>query len=99
MHLLAAVVRTNQKRIQIEQWILLAIRCAIPAILALMMAKPVWQGAKQMLGEQPTSTAVLLDNSCCDCTSGGAGRRPRGCPHGAAPSIGCRVCCRATSRV
>jgi hypothetical protein len=63
MHLLAAVVRTNQKRIKIEQWILLAIRCAIPAILALMMAKPVWQGAKQMLGEQPTSTAVLLDNS------------------------------------
>lgn len=63
MHLLAAVLRTNQKRIKIEQWILLAIRCAIPAILALMMAKPVWQGAKQMLGEQPTSTAVLLDNS------------------------------------
>ena len=63
MHLLAAVLRTNQKRIKIEQWILLAIRCAIPAILALMMAKPVWQGANQMLGEQPTSTAVLLDNS------------------------------------
>ena len=63
MHLLAAVLRTNQKRIKIEQWILLAIRCAIPAILALMMAKPVWRGAKQMLGEQPTSTAVLLDNS------------------------------------
>ena len=63
MHLLVAVLRTNQKRIKIEQWILLAIRCAIPAILALMMARPVWQGAKRMLGEEATSTVVLLDNS------------------------------------
>lgn len=63
MHLLIAVLRTNQKRIKIEQWILLAVRCAIPAILALMMARPVWQGAKRMLGEEPTSTVVLLDNS------------------------------------
>jgi len=63
MHLLAAVLRTNQKRVKIEQWILLAIRCAIPAVLALMMARPVWQGAKRMLGEQAVSTVVLLDNS------------------------------------
>jgi hypothetical protein len=63
MHLLTAVLRTNQKRIKIEQWILLAIRCAIPILLALMMARPMWQGAASMLGEQPVSTTVLLDNS------------------------------------
>jgi hypothetical protein len=63
MHLLTAVLRTNQKRIKIEQWILLAIRCAIPILLALMMARPMWQGAASLLGNQPTSTAVLLDNS------------------------------------
>jgi hypothetical protein len=63
MHLLEAVLRTNQKRIKVEQWILLAIRTAIPIMLALMMARPMWTGAKQLLGEQPTSTAVLLDNS------------------------------------
>ena len=34
------VLRTNQRRIKIEQWILLAIRCAIPAILVAATAKP-----------------------------------------------------------
>ena len=63
MHLLSAVLRTNQKRLKLEQWILLAIRCAIPLLLALMMARPMWQGAAWLLGERPTATAVLLDNS------------------------------------
>ncbi|HYR57203.1 MAG TPA: BatA domain-containing protein, partial [Chthoniobacteraceae bacterium] len=63
MHLLEAVLRTNQRRIRIEQWILLAIRCAIPAILALCMARPVWRGFQKLLGDAKTSTVILLDNS------------------------------------
>jgi hypothetical protein len=63
MHLLEAVLRTNRRRIQIEQWILLAIRCAIPVFLALAMARPLWKGAQSLLGEAKTSTVVLLDNS------------------------------------
>jgi len=63
MHLLEAVLRTNQRRIQIEQWILLAIRCAIPALLALAMARPLWKGAQALLGNKKTSTVILLDNS------------------------------------
>ena len=63
MHLLEAVIRTNQRRIRIEQLILLAIRCAIPALLALAMARPVWTGAQKLLGDAKTSTVVLLDNS------------------------------------
>ncbi|MCX6878171.1 MAG: BatA domain-containing protein [Verrucomicrobia bacterium] len=63
MHLLTAVLRTNQRRLKIEQWILLALRCAIPVLLALMMARPMWQGAAGLLGERATSTVVLLDNS------------------------------------
>lgn len=63
MHLLEAVIRQNQRRIQIEQWILLAIRCAIPLILALLMARPLWKGAARLLGNAKTSTLVLLDNS------------------------------------
>lgn len=62
-HLLSTVVRTNQKRIKIEQWILLAIRCAIPILLALMMARPMWHAGSGLLGERPTATVVLLDNS------------------------------------
>jgi len=63
MHLLEAVLRTNQKRIQIEQWILLAVRCAIPAVLALAMARPLWRGSRNLIGDAKTSTVVLLDNS------------------------------------
>src|SRR5437773_10075730 len=63
MHLLEAVLRTNQRRIQIEQWILLAIRCIIPVLLALAMARPLWKGASNLIGEAKTSTVVLLDNS------------------------------------
>ncbi len=63
MHLLEAVLRTNRRRIQIEKWILLAIRCAIPVLLALAMARPLWKGAQSLLGEAKTSTVVLLDNS------------------------------------
>ena len=63
MHLLETVIRTNQKRIRLEQLILLAVRASIPLILALAMARPIWQGAKQLLGNVKTSTILLLDNS------------------------------------
>ena len=63
MHLLEAVLRTNQRRVKIEQWILLAIRTIIPILLALAMARPLWTGASRLLGESRSSTVVLLDNS------------------------------------
>jgi len=63
MHLLEAVIRKNQRRIKIEQIILLLIRASIPAILALCMARPVWKGMRKLVGEARTSTVVLLDNS------------------------------------
>jgi hypothetical protein len=63
MHLLEMVIRTNQRRVKMEQWILLAIRCAIPVLLALAMARPIWKGASRLLGDARSSTVVLLDNS------------------------------------
>lgn len=63
MHLLENVVRVNRKRIRIEQLILLLVRCAIPAVLALLMARPVITGWKSLSGDAPSSTVVLLDNS------------------------------------
>lgn len=63
MHLLEKVIRTNQRRIKIEQIILLIIRAAIPLILALCMARPVWKGVRKLMGETRTSTIILLDNS------------------------------------
>src|SRR4051812_34230926 len=63
MHPLESVIRVNQRRIKIEQLILLIIRAALPALLALAMARPVWKGMQKLLGETKTSTVVLLDNS------------------------------------
>ena len=40
-HLLESVLRKNRKQIQLEQWIILLIRCAIPVILALTLARMV----------------------------------------------------------
>ena len=40
-HLLESVLRKNRKQIQLEQWIILIIRCAIPVLLALTLARMV----------------------------------------------------------
>ena len=63
MHLLESVLRKNTRRLKLEQLILLLIRCLIPVILALLMARPVLTGLEPLLGKQPTSTILLLDNS------------------------------------
>lgn len=63
MHLLNTVIRVNRKRVRIEQLILLMIRCAIPVILALMMAQPIMTNWTALSGDAKSGTVVLLDNS------------------------------------
>lgn len=63
MHLLESVVKVNHKRFQFEQWILLAVRCAIPILLALCLARPVLTGSRMLAGDAPVSMVVLLDTS------------------------------------
>lgn len=63
MHLLESVVNVNHKRFQFEQWILLAVRCAIPILLALCLARPVLTGSKMLAGDAPVSLVILLDTS------------------------------------
>ena len=41
MHLLESVVKVNHKRFRFEQLLLLLVRCAIPVLLALCLARPV----------------------------------------------------------
>lgn len=55
--------RTQRRRIRIEQLLLLIVRCLIPAVLALLMARPVLTGLRALLGATKTSTVILLDNS------------------------------------
>jgi hypothetical protein len=63
MHLLESVIRVNNKRIRLEQLLLLLVRCAIPAVLALCLARPVLTGWRALPGDAPASAVILLDNS------------------------------------
>ncbi|MEM7293013.1 MAG: BatA domain-containing protein, partial [Pseudomonadota bacterium] len=63
MHLLDTAFQANNKRIRIEQLILLLVRCSIPVLLALCLARPVLTAWKTLPGETPQSVVVLLDNS------------------------------------
>lgn len=73
MHLLDSVVRVNRRRVRLEQLILLAIRTAIPAAIALFMARPVLTDWKVLPGDVPRSVVVGLDNSY-SMEAGGADR-------------------------
>lgn len=63
MHLLESVVKVNHRRFRLEQLLLLLVRCAIPALLAFALAKPVLTDAKAPAGDTPVSLVILLDNS------------------------------------
>ncbi len=73
MHLLESVLRKNTRRLRLEQLILLLIRCSIPVLLAVAMARPVLTGLEPLLGNAKSSTVILLDNSY-SMEAGGAGR-------------------------
>lgn len=63
MHLLETAFQMQRKRMQLEQLLLLLLRCAIPAILALCLARPVITGMQSLMGGAKTSTVILLDDS------------------------------------
>jgi hypothetical protein len=62
MHLLHEVIRQRKRKLKIEQWLLLAVRIAIPIVLALCLARPVMT-ALRSLGLGKTSLVMLLDDS------------------------------------
>jgi hypothetical protein len=57
------VLRQRKKRFQIEQWLLLLTRIAIPIVLALCLARPVLSALRQIPGFGKSSAVVLLDDS------------------------------------
>ena len=44
MRFLKVSVEQNQRRMKLEDWILLLVRCAMIALLAFLMARPVMEG-------------------------------------------------------
>lgn len=63
MHLLDAAFKTHTRRLKFEQLLLLLVRCLIPVLLALCMARPVLTGMRALLGGAKTSLVILLDDS------------------------------------
>ncbi len=63
MHLLDQAVSINSRRMRFEQFLLLLLRCLIPVILALCLARPVLTGAHSLIGSSPRSLVILLDDS------------------------------------
>src|SRR5580704_9498374 len=64
MRFLQASVQKNQKRMNLEDLLLLALRCLIFILLALALARPIFKGPKGSTLVKGSETAVLLiDNS------------------------------------
>ncbi|CAN5393720.1 BatA domain-containing protein [soil metagenome] len=64
MRFLRASVERNQRRMRIEDLLLLIIRCAVVALLAVALARPVLRAAgASILGRSAVSAVILIDNS------------------------------------
>ncbi|MBY0397961.1 MAG: BatA domain-containing protein, partial [Thermoleophilia bacterium] len=73
MRFLLAAVRKNQRRVKIEQWLLLAIRTLIIVLVVTAMAKPFLEslGAVPVLAGQRTHRVLVLDGSLSMATAEG----------------------------
>jgi hypothetical protein len=63
MYLLESVVRINRRRMQVTNWLLLLLRCAIPILLAFCLARPVWTGLRALAGDAPKTLVIAIDDS------------------------------------
>ena len=63
MRFVLAALKKNQRRMNIEDLILLALRCLLLAMLALAMARPALQGTAGWFGQSPVTAVIVIDNS------------------------------------
>jgi len=56
-------VDQNQRRMKLEDLLLLLIRCAIVALLALALARPALTDSNSAFGAAPVSSVIVMDNS------------------------------------
>ncbi|MEM6363520.1 MAG: BatA domain-containing protein [Planctomycetota bacterium] len=63
MFLIKDLVQTNRRSMRWQQWILLLIRCAIPVLLALAMARPLVSSLQSAAGTAPLSLILAIDDS------------------------------------
>ena len=75
MRFLNISVERNQRRMRLEDWILLAIRCGLVALLALALARPSFESVGSVLGTSKSTAVLLVDNSYSMAMSDGAETR------------------------
>lgn len=76
MRFIQISVEKNQKRMRIEDMILLALRCLLLALLALALARPaILSNASGVFGESKVTAVIILDNSRSMGLSDGAATR------------------------
>lgn len=63
MRFLRASVQKNQRRMKIEDLLLLILRCAMLALLAVALARPALRGGAGWLGQGGVTAVVVLDHS------------------------------------
>ncbi|MBL8889939.1 MAG: BatA domain-containing protein [Planctomycetaceae bacterium] len=63
MHLLESIELQNSRRVQWQAWLLLLLRCLLPIILALCMARPIWNWWMTGTAGQAATTILVLDDS------------------------------------
>ena len=64
MRFIQASVERNQRWMRVEDLILLVLRCALLALLALALARPAFKNAgAQFLGQSKVTAVLILDNS------------------------------------
>jgi hypothetical protein len=73
MQFLMAAYRQQRRRMNFEQWLLLASRCLIVALVALAVGKPVLAAIGAGEGRRARTLFVLLDNSLNSGVAPGAG--------------------------
>ncbi len=66
MQFLLAAMRKNRRRVKFEQWILLATRCALIALLGLALARPLGcadSTLARLAGRSASMHVIIIDNS------------------------------------
>lgn len=63
MHLLSDVVISNRRQVRVTNWVLLAIRCAIPILLALALARPLIEAMAASSSDDRRGLILVIDNS------------------------------------
>ncbi len=64
MEYLLAALRRSQRRIRIEQWLLLLVRTLLIVLIVLSVAEPFWERARLTLASgEPTHRVIVIDGS------------------------------------